>query len=238
MGDAEAAVPPLDHASRLAPDDLDLLDLRGRAYQAVAKQIYQRMYQIAPDSWQVHQARARLYDEDQRYKEAAEEYEAASRLNPQNLNLYDQLALEYRHLGSLDAVERTFARERSVAPEDARALLNLGSIQIERGRASEGLPLVKQALQAEPGNARAYYYLGRGLADTGKDADAVSALQRYLTMDPEGDLREQAYYTMARLYRNLQKPEEARKALDEFQRLKQERDAREKAQVDAFRKQE
>jgi cytochrome c-type biogenesis protein CcmH/NrfG len=97
---------------------------------------------------------------------------------------------------------------------------------------------VKQALQAEPGNARAYYYLGRGLADTGKDADAVSALQRYLTMDPEGDLREQAYYTMARLYRKLQKPEEARKALDEFQRLKQERDAREKAQVDAFRKQE
>lgn len=237
MGDPEAAVPPLDRASRLSPDDLDLLDLRGRAYQAVAKQIYQRMYQIAPDSWQVHQARARLYDEDQRYKEAADEYEAASHIDPQNLNLYDQLALEYRHLGNLDAVERTFVREKSVAPDDPRALLNLGSIQIERGRASEGLPLVRQALRAEPGNARAYYYLGRGLADTGSDADAVAALQKYLTMDPQGDLREQAYYTMARLYRNLQKPEEARKALSEFQRLKQERDAREKQQVDAFRKQ-
>lgn len=237
MDDPEVAVPPLDRASRLSSDDLDLLDLRGRAYQAVAKKIYQRMYQLAPDSWQVHQARARLYDDDRRYKEAADEYEAASAKNPEDLNLYDQLALEYRHLGNLDAVERTFAREKSIAPDDPRALLNLGSIQIERGRASEGLPLVKQALAAEPGNARAYYYLGRGLADTGNDADAVAALERYLAMEPEGDLREQTYYTMARLYRNLQKPNDARKALDEFQRLKQERDAREKQQVDAFRKQ-
>jgi tetratricopeptide (TPR) repeat protein len=237
MDDPESAVPPLDRASRLSPDDLDLLDLRGRAYQAVAKNIYQRMYQLAPDSWQVHQARARLYDDDQRYKEAADEYEAASRANPQDLNLYDQLALEYRHVGNLDAVERTFVREKSVAPDDPRALLNLGSVQIERGRASEGLPLVKQALAMEPGNTRAYYYLGRGLADTGNNADAVAALQKYLAMEPQGDLREQAYYTLARLYRNLQKPEEARKALGEFQRLKQERDAHEKQQVDAFRKQ-
>ena len=237
MGDPEAAVPPLDRASRLSPDDLDLLDLRGRAYQAVAKQIYQRMYQLAPDSCQVHQARARLYDEDQRYKEAAEEYEAASQINPQDLNLYDQLALEYRRLGNLDAVERTFAREQSIAPNDPRALLNMGSIQIERGRASEGLPLVKQVLTAEPGNARAYYYLGRGLADTGSNTEALTALQQYLRLEPEGDLREQAYYTIARLYRNLQNPVEARKALDEFQRLKQERDAREKQQIDAFRKQ-
>ncbi len=237
MDNPADAVSTLDRASRLSPDDLDLLDLRGRAYQAVAKQIYQRMYQLAPDSWQVHQARARLYDEDQRYKEAADEYEAASEKNPQDLNLYDQLALEYRHLGNLDAVERTFVRERSIAPDDPRALLNLGSIQIERGRASEGLPLVKQALAKEPGNSRAYYYLGRGLTDTGNDADAVAAFDRYLAMEPEGDLREQAYYTMARLYRNLQKPNDARKALDEFQRLKQERDAREKQRVDAFRKQ-
>ncbi len=238
MDDPEAAVAPLDHASRLSPDDLDLLNLRGRAYQAVAKRIYQRMYQLAPDSWQVHQARARLYEEDRRYKEAADEYEAASRQNPNDLNLYDQLALEYRHMGDLDDVERTYVRERSVAPDDPRALLNLGSIQIERGRAQQGLPLVRQVLKAEPGNSRAYYYLGRGLADTGDDEKAVAALERYLALDPKGDLREQAYYAISHCYRKLQKPEEAQNALAEFQRLKQARDAKVKQQIDAFRKQE
>jgi hypothetical protein len=62
-------------------------------------------------------------------------------------------------------------------------------------------------------------------------------LQKYLDLQPGGDLREQAYYLISRSYRKLQKPEEAQNALNEFQRLKQERDAREKQQVDAFRKQ-
>jgi tetratricopeptide (TPR) repeat protein len=237
MGDAAAAIGPLDHASQLSPNDLDLLDLRARAYQAVAKEIYQRMYQLAPDSWQVHQARARLFEEDQRHKEAAEEFEAALRLNPGDLNLYDELAREYRRMGDLDQVERTFVREKQAAPDDPRTLLNLASIQIERGRASEGLPLVQQVLKTEPNNPQAYFYLGRGLAETGKEAEAVTALQRFLVLQPEGDLREQAYYTMSRLYRKLQKPEEAQKALAEFQKLKQARDAAEKQQIDAFRKQ-
>jgi tetratricopeptide (TPR) repeat protein len=237
MGDPAAAIGPLDHASQLSPNDLDLLDLRARAYQAVAKEIYQRMYQLAPDSWQVHQARGRLYEEDQRHKEAAEEYEAALRLNPSDLNLYDELAREYRRIGDLDQVEHTFVRERQAAPDDSRTALNLASIQIERGRAAEGLPLVQQVLKTEPNNAQAYFYLGRGLAETGKDDEAVTALRKFLVLQPEGELREQAYYTLSRLYRKLQKPEEAQKALAEFQKLKQVRDAAEKQQIDAFRKQ-
>jgi tetratricopeptide (TPR) repeat protein len=237
MGDPAAAIDPLDHASRLSPNDLDLLDLRGRAYQAVAKQIYQQMYQLAPDSWQVHQARARLFEEDQRHKEAAEEYEAALRLNPSDLNLYDELAQEYRRIGDLDQVEHTFVREKQEAPDDPRTLLNLASIQIERGRASEGLPLVQQVLKTEPNNPQAYFYLGRGLAEIDRGADAITALGKYLSLQPDGDLREQAYYTISRLYRKQQKPEEAQKALSEFQRLKQQREAEEKQQIDAFRKQ-
>jgi tetratricopeptide (TPR) repeat protein len=237
MGDPAAAIGPLDHASQLSPNDLDLLDLRARAYQAVAKQIYQRMYQLGPDSWQVHQARARLFEEDERHKEAAEEYESALRLNPSDLNLYDELAQEYRRIGDLDQVEHIFVRERQEAPRDSRTLLNLASIQIERGRASEGLPLVQQVLKTEPNNPQAYFYLGKGLAETGKEDEAVTALQRFLVLQPEVELREQAYYTMSRLYRKLQKPEEAQKSLAEFQKLKQARDAAEKQQIDAFRKQ-
>lgn len=237
MGDPQEALDPLDRASRLSPDDLDLLDLRGRAYQAVAKQVYQRMYQLAPESWQVHQARGRLYADDQRHKEAAEEYEAAVRINPSDLNLYDELALQYRQMGDLDQVEHTFAREKAAAPDDPHTLLNLASIQIERGRASDGLPLVRQVLTMEPDNAQAYYYLGRGLAEVEQDAEAVTALRKYLALQSEGDLREQAYYTISRLYRKLQKPEEAQRALDEFQKLKQARDAKEKQQIDAFRRQ-
>jgi cytochrome c-type biogenesis protein CcmH/NrfG len=97
--------------------------------------------------------------------------------------------------------------------------------------------LVQQVLQAEPNNPQAYFYLGRGLADVGREAEAVTALEKYLSLQPNGDLREQAYYTVSRLYRKLQKPEQAQKALDEFQRLKQAREAEEKQQIDAFRKQ-
>jgi cytochrome c-type biogenesis protein CcmH/NrfG len=89
----------------------------------------------------------------------------------------------------------------------------------------------------EPNNPQACFYLGKGLAATGQDTKAVTALQRYLALQPDGDLREQAYYIISRSYRKLQKPEEAQRALSEFQKLKQERNNREKQQVDAFRKQ-
>jgi len=96
---------------------------------------------------------------------------------------------------------------------------------------------VQQVLKAEPNNPRAYFYLGRGLADLDHGAEAITALEKYLSLQPDGDLREQAYYTISRLYRKQQKPEEAQKALGEFQRLKQERETAEKQQIDAFRKQ-
>jgi cytochrome c-type biogenesis protein CcmH/NrfG len=97
--------------------------------------------------------------------------------------------------------------------------------------------MVQQVLKTEPNNPQAYFCLGRGLAETGKEDEAVTAHRRFLVLQPQGELREQAYYTMSRLYRKLQKPEEAQKALAEFQKLKLARDTAEKQQIDAFRKQ-
>lgn len=236
QGDPAAAIPPLDRAALLTPNDLDLMDLQGRAYQAVAKHIYQEMYRIAPDSWQVHRVRGRLFADDQRYKESADEYEAAVAARPDNLDLYEELAMDYRHLNDLEKVEQTYSREKSQAPQNPHVLVSLAGVQIERGHAAEGVPLVEQALALSPNEPDAYFYLGRGEAELSRDDEAVAALERYTHTQPDGEHREQAYYTLARLYRKLQKPEQAEQALNEFQRMKQARETREQQQVDAFRK--
>ena len=69
--DPTGAVASLDKAAALRPKDVDILYHRGRAHMLVSMQDYQNMYELAPDSWRVHQVLAQSYVEAGRLDEAA-----------------------------------------------------------------------------------------------------------------------------------------------------------------------
>jgi len=235
-GHPEMAVEPFDRAAEMTPNDLSVLEYRGRAHSQVARDSYAKMAQISPNSWQVHKVRAELYAEDEKNAESIKEYEAAIQIEQRNPDLYEGLGDVYRKLNELEAAQKAYARELELSPSNPIAMYNLGSTAIDRGDYAAGVPLLEGMRDRYRGAAVADYYLGRGLAATGKEAEAVARLEGSAKADPEGEVAKRSYYELARIYRKLQRPTEAENALREYNRLREAQDKRNAERVQDWRK--
>ncbi len=225
-GHPERAVNPFDQAAEITPNDLNVLEYRGKAHSLVAQESYARMARLNPNSWQVHKVQAELYAESDKYAEAIKEYEAAIRDEQNNGDLYEGLGDEYRHMNELESAQKAYSKELELSPENPIALYNLGSTDIDRGDYAAGVPLLEAALERYRGVPVLEYYLGRGLAGQGRNAEAIARLERSAKADPESEVAKRSFYELARLYRKMQRPADAENALREEHRL---REAQEKA---------
>ena len=220
----------------MQPDDLNILEYRGRAHNLVARDSYARMARIDPGSWHVHRVQAELYAAEDRHAEAITEYEAAVKLEPRNPDLFEGLGDEYRKTSQLDLAQKAFTQELQLAPNNEIAMYDLGSIDIEQGKYSEGVPLLQTMLRSYNNAPVAEYYLGRGLAALNKDEEALKWLQKSVQDDPSGEVAKRSYYELARLYRKMQRPAESEKALAEYTRLREASDKQSAQQIQDWRK--
>ena len=62
--------------------------------------------------------------------------------------------------------------------------LRQGVVAAERGQVGEGLALIRQAIEVDPGHAEAHAQLGRWLSRLNRDREAASAAERALTLAP------------------------------------------------------
>jgi tetratricopeptide (TPR) repeat protein len=235
-GHPEKAVGPFDRAAELQPNDLNLLEFRGRAHNLVARDSYARMARLDPTSWHVHRVQAEIFADEGKHTEAIAEYEAAIKLQDRNPDLYEGVGDEYRKLNQLDAAKRAYSKELDLSPQNAVAMYDLGSTDIELGDNAAGVPLLQAMIKVYPGSPVAEYYLGRGLAADGKDSEAVTWLEKSAHGDPEGEVGERSYYELSRVYRRLQRPAEAQKAVAEYNTRRQAKEQSAAKQVEDWQK--
>jgi tetratricopeptide (TPR) repeat protein len=227
-GRPEQAVLSLDAAAILAPNDLNLLEYRGRAHSLVAQASYARMAQLDPNAWQVHKVRAELYSSDNKDRDAITEYEAALSRESSNPDLYEGLGDAHRRLNELEAAQKAYTRELELSPSNPIAMYNLGSTDIDLGDYVAGIPLLKAMLKIYLSSPNAEYYLGRGLAESGQNAEAAGILEKSAQEDPNGEVGKRAYYELARIYRKMHKTEDAQRTLAAYTSMR-ERDEKQKA---------
>ncbi len=235
-GHPERAVLSFDKAATLTPDDLNLLELRGRAHNQVAHDSYARMARLDPNSWHVHRVQAQLYADENRHAEAITEYQAALKQQPQNPDLYEALGDEYRATSQMDQAQAAYGKELELAPSNPVAMYNAGSVAVERGDSATGVPLLQTMVAAYPNSPVAEYYLGRGLASLNRDSDAVQWFTRAATADPGGEIGKRSFYELARLQRKLHHPEEAQTALAGYNRIRLAQDSASAQQVQDWKK--
>jgi len=230
-------VPPLDRAAELSPKDINILDYRGRAHLLVSKNSYAQMYAVDPNSWRMHRLSAQIFSASNQHEEAIREYRAAIQLSPKQPDLYEELGDEYRKESSLEMAAAAYAKQLALTPRNAVAMYNLGSVMVERGKAQEGIPLLKEAISDFGKPTVADYYLGRGLADLSAYREAADHLER-ATMVPSQDdeVARRAYYKLSQVYRKLQRPADARNALEQFQKLEEQRAERGVQQITNWKK--
>lgn len=219
----EGAVIALDKAAKLAPDNVDILYHRGRAHLLVSKNSYEKMFQIDPKSWRVHQVLAQADSEADRPEDAIAEYQAAIQLAPNQPGLHDQLGTEFIKAGKLEPAEAAFQKELEIDPNNVLVRYKLGTLQVERGEGAKSKELIEGALRQNPSIRDSSYYLGRAEMELGNYTAAVDSLNRAIAAsDTDPEIVQQAWYQLGISYRHLHRIEDAQKAFATFQKLKDE----------------
>jgi tetratricopeptide (TPR) repeat protein len=218
-GHPEDATDPLDRASALEPRDLSVLYYRGRAHTLVAQQTYKKLFALGPDSWQLHRAMGEIYSQSQQHEKAIAEFQAALEKQPNDPDLYQDIADQDQRLSRWDDATTAYRQELKLHPGDAAALYGLGKIQVQTGDPTEGVALLQQAAEAHAAPGPTQLYLGIGLSKMGRDAEGAASLEKSLASDPDPFVRRSAWFELVRVYRRLNRTDDALNAAEEVKKL-------------------
>jgi tetratricopeptide (TPR) repeat protein len=194
------------------------------------------MYKLDPTSWHVHRLQAQLYEAQGRHEDAIDEYLQAIHAQPGNADLYESLGEEYRKTGRLDLAQNAYQKELQLSPRNGVAMYNLGSIDVERDDAKDGVPLLEDVVKFYAGAPVAKYYLGRGLAALDRNDEATRYLTETVKEDPSSEIAKRSYYELSRIYRKEKKTTEAQNALTQYVRLKAQLEKRSAPQVEDWKR--
>jgi tetratricopeptide (TPR) repeat protein len=233
-GHPENATGPLDKAAALDPKNKDVLDYRVQAHLAVAKQSFTELYRIDPGSWRLHRLNAVIDAQADNHKQAAQEYEMAIKLAPNQPELYEGLGWEYQALGEIPQAQQAFAEQLKLTPGNPIAMYNLACAEVENEQPKPALPLLQAVVKIYKSPTDADYYLGRALALEGRNEEAVNEFERATQV--AGLTQQRAWFQLSQLYRHMGKAAEARAAIVKYQELRQQSDRENAKQVEDWRK--
>ena len=92
----------------------------------------------------------------------------------------------YTERGSARRAAAEFRKALAIKPKSAEALAGLGNASFELGDTGAALKSLKAAIAADPGYGHSYVLLGAVHQAEGRAADARSAYQKYLSVEPNG----------------------------------------------------
>jgi tetratricopeptide (TPR) repeat protein len=101
-------------------------------------------------------------------------------------------------------------QEHSPAPSE-QPYLNLGSLLLEQGSASDALQPLEKAVQIAPNNASCHLKLGSARLRLGKLKEAQPELEEAARLEPENAA---AHFQLGRLYKQLKLTDRAKKEFD------------------------
>ncbi|MEE2679654.1 MAG: tetratricopeptide repeat protein [Myxococcota bacterium] len=164
-GRCDAALPLLEQARRLSPDDAPAALLQGKCL--------------------LH---------GKRYAAALEPLETAVRLDPDSPEAALYLGMTQYHLGDSDAAEATLARAEQLAPDNAEVALYRGLTLLDLARTDEATERFNRASRIDTANMEpmASYYAGLAHQSMGRTAEAEAALRRVSRLAPGSEWDRQA----------------------------------------------
>jgi len=157
--------------------------------------------------------------QESQFREAADEFREALRLDPANdvtrLSYVKALIILAEFQTALPEIQNYYRRK----PHDFDALYLLGVVDRGLGDYSAAEPLLRQAIALNPNHYDARYNLGFILAKLGKSQEAKIHLEKALQLNPKSS---EAQFQLAAVLRSLGETDRAREELEKFQEEKQE----------------
>ena len=112
--------------------------------------ILQEMAEKYPKEKQVHFEMAQIYDTDEMFDKAIEEYEKALELDPNYGYALNSFAYMYSDMGNYEKALEYFRKYASVNPDDANPFDSMAELYFRMGRLDEAIAKYKEALDIKP----------------------------------------------------------------------------------------
>jgi len=119
-----------------------------------------------------HMSLARECESKQDFKNAMQELNLASQVEPQNRRAIFRLAVIYHRLNDLANAESGYKEVIKVSPLSVDAYYNLGLIYNQEQRYLEAVEVLKQVVNLDPDDARAHFELGIAYQASGRVKEA------------------------------------------------------------------
>ena len=205
-----------------------------RTLQILADRCFQRVEELAPDSWRVHQLRAEVHQQRQDDEAAVAAYRRAIELKPDEAELHRDLGLlhlldnAYEEAGQ--ALERALELDRS----NPRTLYFVGRLFVATQRHADAIPFLEGALRIDPNLIEARPSLGRAYLRAERFEEAAAELEQALALDYYGDI----HYSLFQAQRRLGNLEAAKQALERSTAMRKTTFARDRGKFDRWIKSE
>lgn len=134
---------------------------------------------------EVHYNLGFIYGKKKDYPAAIAAYQKALELRPDYSDAKIALARVYRESGQADKADELL--NASENQDDPNIQFNLGVQLLNAGKSDEAYAHFKKAAELDPDNAEAHYFLGTIAVGKNQVQEAVSELEKYLSMKPTNE---------------------------------------------------
>jgi tetratricopeptide (TPR) repeat protein len=206
-------------AAESAPQSQPALYWEQEAARQLARTSFERVEQLAPDSYMIHVLKAQTWERQNQLRSAAQEYKAAIARRGDAANLHVLLGHLYWYWERYDDALPELETALRLEPADAAANYLEGDCLVQEHEAEKALPYLDKALRLRPGFLNAEASLGRALSQLGKYQEAVSELLKVAPADADGSV----HFQLFQLYEKLGEKDKAEEALESFKRIRAQR---------------
>jgi len=225
QNDFSRAIPQLEKASQLNPDDLGTLYLLERSYLETkqfqkALPTFERLDALDPNSAWVRILRGQAEDALGNYQKAINEFEVARQQLPRDATVRFSLGFMYWKMRRFADAQSEIEEALKLDPEFEEAKYYLADTYILEEKPAAALPLLEALLHRQPKNARALADQGKALEKLNRDNEAARAYEACLRVDPA---RADTHYRLARVYKRLKRSDDYLRELATARKLKQEK---------------
>ena len=137
---------------------------------------------------------------DKKYKEAIDAFHSVLETEPDNADVYNNMAVAYTCLGDAEHAENYFVKAIELDPEMAQAYINLSDLYYKTGDIASAVGTLQRGSYELEDNLTIAHLLARVYIEDQRWDDAIVELERVLEGEPENY---DAYYDLGHVYFEL-----------------------------------
>lgn len=189
LGNVATALADLKKADSLSGDPLLVLARLAELYYETenfeeAARCYEKILEVDPSSPTILYRLGLVHFRAGHEAEAIEALNRAAALREGFWEAYYLRGAVFRAIGGHDEAESDFRKALALAPEAELARTALVEMYLEQKRPEEAMGLVKDEIDADPGDPSAYLHLAEVHHLAGRNRDAIEAVGLALEQDP------------------------------------------------------